>query len=391
MKQAREMRLAIYCDHSYRLHDGALTAELPFAVFLGGLADYCSKLTLVGRLDDGSVPFPHPLGDAEFMPLPHYSSGTDARSLIRAMPVSAARFWRLLGRVDAAWVLGPTPLSVVFALLTLLRRRQLILGVRQDLPSLFEHRYPDRPLLRLGARALEAASRTLARRVPVVVVGPDLARHYGHSRALHTLFVSLLSEEEILPANEDRRRYDGPALRLLSVGRIDSEKNPLLLADVLARLFDLDSRWQMDVCGDGPLLEALRDRLEDLGIAAQATLHGHLAMDTGLLELYRRSHVLLHVSFSEGVPQVLLEALASRLPVVATGVGGVPDLIRDCGLLIPPADVSEAVTAVKRMASDSELRAALVQRGAVQAQLHSRERESAGLVNFLAHVSGADA
>jgi len=378
------MRLAVYCDYSYRIDGGQLTAELPFALFLRELAPYCGQLTLAGRLDPGPGRFPHAIDGVDFTPLPFYSSGADPVGLIRSMPAGITRFWRLLGTVDGAWVLGPTPLSLLFALLTLMRRRRLVLGVRQDLPRLFDHRYPGRPLLRGGARLLEAAFRGLARRVPVVVVGPDLARRYRRSPALHTLFVSLLSEKDIMATEDDGRLYDAPELRMLSVGRLDPEKNPLLLADVLAEATGADPRWHLDVCGDGPLMGKLAQRLEELGVAGHATLHGNVPIDDGLLDLYRSSHAFLHISLTEGVPQVLLEAFATRLPVVATAVGGVSDLARDCALLIPPRDAGAAARALRRLISDPQLRAELVKRAVLQARNHSRETECARLAQILA-------
>ncbi len=382
------MRLAVYCDYSYRIQGGQLSAELPFSLFLRGLAPHCDELTLVGRLDPAPGRFPHVLDGVGFARLPFYSSGADPIGLLRAMPEGIARFWRLLDRVDVVWVLGPTPLSLLFSLLTLIRGRRLVLGVRQDLPRLFAHRYPDRPLLRAGARLLEGAFRLLGRRVPVVVVGPDLARRYRRSPLLHMLLVSLLSETDIMPGEEDARRYDGPELRMLSVGRIDPEKNPLLLADVLAAALRAEPRWRLDVCGRGPLTEALGERLHELGIADRATLHGNIPIDDGLLDRYRASHVLLHVSLSEGVPAVLLEAFATRLPVVATAVGGVPDLARDCALLVPPRDAEAAAGALQRLISDPQLRASLVERGVPRARNHSREAECARLASFLAGAAG---
>ncbi len=378
------MRLAVYCDYSYRIENGQLSAQLPFALFLAALAPHCQRLTLAGRLDPTPGSFPHAIHGTGFAPLPFYPSGASAIGLIRSMPGAVARFWRLLDTVDVAWVLGPTPLSLLFALLTLARGRRLVLGVRQDLPRLFAHRYPNRPLLRAGAALLEGASRLLGRWVPVVVVGPDLARHYRRSRKLHTLLVSLVSERDMMAAEADTRRYDGTELRILSVGRIDPEKNPLLLADILAQALATDQRWRLDVCGEGPLTPALTERLKQLGVADRATVHGNVPIDGGLLELYRRSHVLLHVSLTEGVPQVLFEAFAMRLPVVATAVGGVPDLVRGGGLLIAPRDSPGAAQALTRLVSDSELRTELVGCAAARVRDHSRETESARLALFLA-------
>jgi glycosyltransferase involved in cell wall biosynthesis len=377
------MHLAVYCDYSYRIQDGRLYAELPFGLFLEQMARGCDRLTLTGRLDPAPGRFPYELSGVGFVGLPHYASGADPRALARSVPGTVARYWRMLSDVDVAWVLGPTPVAVLFAFLTLLRGRRLALGVRQDLPRLFAARYPDRPLLRWGAGILEGVFRLLARRCPVVVVGPDLARRYRRGRAVHSLVISLVREDEIMPADQDARRYDADELRILSVGRLDPEKNPLLLADVLAEAVGRDPRWRLDVCGEGPLADALAKRFDELGVGDRATLHGLVPVDAGLLDLYRDSHTLLHVSFTEGVPQVILEAFALRLPVVGTAVGGVPDLVGGAGLLIEPADATAAVEALERLAGDAALRARLVAAGVEQARTHSLEAESARLVSFL--------
>lgn len=377
------MHLGVYCDYSYRIQDGRLYAELPFGLFLEQMARDCERVTLTGRFDATPGRFPYAISGVGFVGLPHYTSGVDPRALARSMPGAVARYWRMLGDVDVAWVLGPTPVAVLFAVLTLLRGRRLALGVRQDLPRLFAARYPGRPLLRWGAGVLEAAFRLLARRCAVVVVGPDLARRYRRGRAVHNLVISLLREDEIMPAAADARRYDADELRILSVGRLDPEKNPLLLADILAEAVRRDPRWRMDVCGEGPLAGALEQRLRELGVSDRATLHGLVPVDAGLLDLYRESHALLHVSLTEGVPQVILEAFALRLPVVGTAVGGVPDLVRGAGLLIEPADATAAVDALQRLAGDGELRARLVAGGIQRARIHSLEAESARLVSFL--------
>ena len=379
------VRLAVFCDYSYRVEDGKLYAELPFALFLRQLGDHCKRLLLTGRLDPTPGRFPYLMEGVEYAPLPHYSSGAHLRGVLRAMPAGIASFWRTLADIDVVWVLGPNPpQALVFALLTLLRRRRLVLGVRQNLPQLIRHRHPGKVHLWLAALALEGAFRLLSRRVPVAVVGPDLALRYRKAKALHVVYVSLLGEERILTAAQDDRDYLADELRMLSVGRLDPEKNPLLLADVLARAARSDARWRLDVCGDGTLREALEQRLRELGVEDRALLHGHVPVDGGLWRLYRDAHMLVHVSFTEGVPQVLLEAFAARLPVVATAVGGVPALVDGCGLLVPPNDADAAAAALGELVGDQALRARFVDNASARVREHTLAAECRRLAAFLA-------
>ena len=378
------MRLGVYCDYSYRLDDGELYAELPFGLFAQELAPHCERLVFVGRLDPTPGRFPFRMRGAGFVPLPAYTSGAHLREVLVAIPASARRFWRALDDLDTVWILGPNPpQALLFAMLALIRRRRLVLGVRQNLPELIRHRHPHRPLVRCAASGLEAAWRALALLVPIVVVGPDLARHYRHARSVAVTYVSLLSERDITPPEQDRRRYDGPELRILSVGRLDAEKNPLLLARVLALAVRADPRWQLHICGEGTETEALLDEFDRLGVSGHATLHGYVPIDDGLWDHYRDSHVLLHVSLTEGVPQVLLEAFAARLPVVATAVGGVPALVEGCGLLVGVDDATAAADALGRLASDGKLRSRYVEAAAQRIREHTLGAECARLAAFL--------
>ncbi|MEA2309180.1 MAG: hypothetical protein QOI65_1466 [Thermoleophilaceae bacterium] len=379
------MRLAVYTDYVYRREGDAVYAERAFALFLAALAEHVDRLVIVGRLDPRSGASHYRLPDAvEFVALPHYSSLVNVRESVPAMVRSLGRFWRVLRDVDAAWLLGPYALSVLFAWLTALRGRRVALGVRQDLPRYVRSRHPGRHWVHLAADALEWTYRTLARRWRVVVVGPELARNYGRARSLLPITVSLVPESGIATdAEAAARSYDGE-LVALSVGRLEREKNPLLLADVLARLRQLDPRWRLVVAGEGPLEGALRDRLRELGVEEAADVRGYVPIDGGLPELYRSSHAFLHISWTEGLPQVLFEAFAAGLPVVATEVGGVPAAAGDAALLVPPGDAERPALELARLGKDAELRARLVSAGLRRVREHTLEAESRRVAEFLA-------
>jgi glycosyltransferase involved in cell wall biosynthesis len=379
------VRLAVYTDYVYRREGDAVYAERAFALFLAALAEHVDRLVIVGRLDPRSGASHYRLPDAvEFVALPHYSSLVNVRESVPAMVRSLGRFWRVLRDVDAAWLLGPYALSVLFAWLTALRGRRVALGVRQDLPRYVRSRHPGRRWVHLAADALEWTYRTLARRWRVVVVGPELARNYGRARSLLPITVSLVPESGIATdAEAAARSYDGE-LVALSVGRLEREKNPLLLADVLARLRQLDPRWRLVVAGEGPLEGALRDRLRELGVEEAADVRGYVPIDGGLPELYRSSHAFLHISWTEGLPQVLFEAFAAGLPVVATEVGGVPAAAGDAALLVPPGDAERPALELARLGGDAELRARLVGAGLRRVREHTLEAESRRVAEFLA-------
>jgi glycosyltransferase involved in cell wall biosynthesis len=376
------MRLAVYTDYVYRRVDGVVHAERAFALFLAGLLPHVERLRLIGRLAPGTEGIRYALPpEVELAPLEHYATLVDPVAVARSLAGSIGQMWRALDEIDVVWALGPYPHAFLLVLLARARRRTVVLGVRQDWPSYVRMRRPGRRWLHRAADLMEWIWRTLARRFPVVAVGPELSAHYARSPSVLDLTVSLVPARSVVASIPDRD-YDSD-LSVLSVGRLAEEKNPLLLADVLAGLREQDPRWRLLVCGEGDLAAALSARLSELGVADRAEMLGYVAMGPELLELYRTSHALLHVSWTEGFPQVLVEAFASGLPVVATAVGGVAGGAGDAALMIGPGDPQAAVRALVRIAHDPGLRERLGSAGLSRAHELTFEAQVGRLASFL--------
>ena len=378
------MRVLFYADYSYHAGSGRVSAETSFALFVARLSERLERLILIGRVRPSPDQTPYDCGErAEFVPLPYYESLANPFSVARAAGRSVLRFWRSLGEVDAVWLLGPHPLAIVFALIASLRGRRVVLGVRQDLPAYVRNRHPGRRGMVAVALGLEAAFRLLARRSSVIVVGPELARRYRSARDLLEITVSLVDERDVIASEVAKARsYDGE-LRLITVGRLDPEKNPLLIADVLSRLVDGGRPWRLLVCGDGSLRAELAERLRALGVAERAELPGNVPYGPRLVELYRSSHALLHTSWTEGLPQVLVEAFAAGVPVVATDVGGIRDAVGNAVRLIAPGDPDAAASELEAIASDPGLRGRLIIAGNSYVAARTAGAEVARVARFL--------
>ncbi|MBX5441183.1 MAG: glycosyltransferase family 4 protein [Solirubrobacteraceae bacterium] len=388
------MRLGVYTDYAYRRDGDGVYAERAFALFVNELAARTGGLTVLGRVDPRPGRARYRLDDAvRFVELPFYEALTDPRQSGGQAVASLRRFWRALDDLDAVWLLGPHPLALGFALAARLRGRRVVLGVRQSTRDYLRSRHPRRRWLWAAGAVLEAAWRGLGRGLSVVVVGPDLERQYRRSRRLLAVAISLIRAEEVatgaprppaLRVGSARVGLpDEPEVRILSVGRLETEKNPLLLADVLARLVAEGRRVRLVVCGEGPLREPLERRLAKLGVADRAQLLGYVPFDGGLREQYRDSDVLLHVSWTEGLPQVLFEAFAAGLPVVATDVGGIRAAAGEAVELIPPGDAEAAAAAIGRVLDDDARRLRMVETGLALAREHTIEAETGRVAAFI--------
>ncbi len=369
------MRLAVYTDDEFSDYSGGIYARRAFTLFVDRLSGHVDEMVVLGRLRAGGEIAHYRLADGiRFVGLPYYESLGSPLRAGRGLARSMRRFWRVLDDVDACWLLGPHPYSIAFAFLAILRRKRIALGIRQDLPEYARTRHPGRVGVAATALALEGLYRLLARRFATVVVGPALRRRYRASPRLLEIAVSLVDPEQIVDPDAARRRpYDGQ-LTILSVGRVDEEKNPLMLADVLARLDSEGGDWRLVVIGEGSLERALRDRLEKLGLADLAQLRGYVEQ-AALPEAYRSSHVLLLTSRTEGLPQVIIEAFAAGLPVVSTDVGGIRDAVGDAVLLLDPDDTAGAAAAVRRVTEDPALRRRLIEAGHDYVRSHTFDTE----------------
>jgi glycosyltransferase involved in cell wall biosynthesis len=382
-------RLGVYTDYVYSLREGRPYAERAFALFVASLAPRLERTVVIGRLDPAGEGR-YPLGDVELAPLPHYPSLSHTIPALKGMLGSLRPFWRALDGLDSVWILGPHPLAFPFALIARLRRRRVVLGVRQDTVAYIRSRHPGSRVKLALARAMDAGFRLLARRWPVVVVGPGIAERYAASSRLLEISVSLIAEREIEPPDEAAERgYDGE-LVALSVGRLEAEKNPLALADVLAVLRRRDPRWRMVICGEGELRPALEQRLRELGVADAAELRGYVDHGPELAATYRGSHALTLVSWTEGLPQVLFEAFAAGLPVAATAVGGIPAAVEGAALLVPAGDPEAMADAVARIGEDPDLRADLVRAGNALAHANTIESETERVAAFIVATTAAD-
>jgi glycosyltransferase involved in cell wall biosynthesis len=140
----------------------------------------------------------------------------------------------------------------------------------------------------------------------------------------------------------------------------------------------------------GPLSGSVRARAAKLGVGDLIELPGFIPYGEELRERYRRAHAFIHISLTEGQPQVIFEAMGSGLPIVATDVGGVRDALEEgrAGLLVPPDDPESLVAAIERLAADRDLRDRLASRALELAARVTIESESARVAAFIRGDAG---
>ncbi len=142
---------------------------------------------------------------------------------------------------------------------------------------------------------------------------------------------------------------------ILFAGRLDPVKQPLMIADVAKELSTLRPQrdFRFTIAGDGPEKKLFQQRVRKFGLDALFDFRGHVA---DLAPLYSVADVVILPSRSEGVPLVVLEALASGRPVVASKVGSIPEVLdATCGILLDEPDPAKFAQAINLLIEQPEL------------------------------------
>ncbi|MCK0151694.1 glycosyltransferase [Marivita sp. S6314] len=167
----------------------------------------------------------------------------------------------------------------------------------------------------------------------------------------------------IVHCGVDPSRYATPPAHTgktaLFVGRLAGVKGVPILIDAIARLATTHPDLTLRLVGDGPDRAALEAEVRDRGLTDRVTFLGYKSQAEVAGEL-AQADVFVLPSFAEGVPVVLMEAMAAQVPVITTRTAGVPELVEDhvSGRVVPPGDVEAFTAALDDVLTDGNLRRA---------------------------------
>ncbi len=136
--------------------------------------------------------------------------------------------------------------------------------------------------------------------------------------------------------------------QLVCVGRLCEEKGQLLLISAMARLAAAGTRFQLVLAGDGPMRGKIEALVRQYELEASVRITGWLSSDQVRAEMLA-ARALVLPSFAEGLPVVIMEALALRRPVLTTYIAGIPELVRhgENGWLFPAGSVEDLASAIE--------------------------------------------
>jgi glycosyltransferase involved in cell wall biosynthesis len=387
----------VYHMPFWRADDGTLyELEGSFARYVDSLAPYFDQISICAPAIDPPATGGTRLRSANVVlaPLPRFDG---PRQFYPQLLSLWPRISRWVSTLDMLHCRIPTPAAFPSFLAARKRGLPIFLLVVGDLRALLPsmpYRGVKRVLWKAYTAFEERTIQWMVERSVTFANGAALAaKHRRRESPVIETRTTTISAEEIL----DRTDTCGsPTIRLLTVSRIDPRKGLGVLPDVVRRLIDDAVDVTLDVIG--PVvgrpgqaeLDGLRARAEQLGVTDRVRWRGPVPLDE-LMPAYRHYDVFVLPTLpGEGIPRVLMEAMASGVPVVASRVAGVPNLITHevNGLLVDSPTVESLVAAVSRVVHDGALRRRLIAAGRETAREHTLEAQAARMMRALAAASG---
>lgn len=391
----------IFDDQIYFLKNHEYSSDEAHVLFMIGMSRrfrrtvFCSRVAPESKSANYSIP-----REIEICPLPYYEN---VRELCSKLVVYSVRIWRILRMEFAEWdfvlLSWPHPISLLILILIAVQQKQpvAILLTRQNLKQLVRLRYSGFRKLAaiLMVNFLEWQFRLWGRNALILAVGYETYHDLRISfRHVDLVTLPLLSQNDLAESSSEDTRNGGATCRLLFVGRLEPEKGLPVLIRCVALLKAESKRVHLDIVGSGVEEGSLHKLIHDVGVTEDVTFHGYVPYGKSLFAHYHEADVFVLPSLSEGVPTVLLEAMAFGLPIIVSRVGGCKYVIkdRDNGLLVDPGSVSALSEAITELINNRELADEIRHRAKDDSSLYTMEAQQekilAALVSYLEKVKG---
>jgi glycosyltransferase involved in cell wall biosynthesis len=305
------------------------------------------------------------------------------------LPAALPRLYTFARRIDILHCRVPTPAAIFAFMCARLFARPSFLLVVGDLAALsgaMRYRGVKQMLWRAYVRFEEWGVQWMVDRSLAFANGAALAgKHSRPGRQVVQTQTTTIDAADIVSADD---RCGSRPFTILTVSRIDPRKGLSVLPHLLRALADRGLETRLDIVGPvvGAPGEAERREIEAsaaaLGVRERIRLVGAVPLED-LMPRYRDYDAfVLPTGPGEGVPRVLLEAMASGVPVVTTAVAGITSLVKheENGLLVARPIVEELAHAIVRLRDDRPLRRSLIEGGRATARTFTRSAQAAAMM-----------
>ena len=392
------MKLAVFGGSSLVFKEGEYYGEDTFPFFVKALGaffegiDYCAPV-FRNSCDAG---FGENLSAMPF--------NDDGINLIAAYPIKTVidfykrlpwifcrdirKYWKTVKHSDIVFLRFPSPMTLFGFIISLIQQKKYVTYYASDIKNvvLYGHKY--RGLLRCFALTAAYLHYYLFKFIASQsAVSFFLSRELMNThRCKHSYFcfASIVGENAVIirgPCEIGRKDW----VSLLYVGRITHEKGLHDLIRASRLLVDEGRNIRVCICGEGPERVNLEKLTNELHMDRCVKFMGYVPQGERLESIFLDNDIFVLPSISEGTPKVLLEAMAKGVPVIATHVGGVPDIVHDRvnGILVSPQCPELIAGAVRGYINNSEMMNSIVRNAYEFVKKHTAQKQAENIAGYV--------
>ena len=326
----RETRIGYYSEGKYTVKNNYIFSGdifIKYIEYLVGKRCY----SVMGRLSNENIPHQFQLSEnASFLGASSYAS---ISSLFITFPLYVYKNRVILRKFindnDLLLIAPSSPLALFLIFMFRCFDKNIVLFIRQDTPRLVSIKHKKAIIAITAAKIIENVIYALARKnknILVFVFGMEIYQRYSkYLTNVAMIADSKYSKNDIVDIHKINTQ-DFSKIKLLYVGRLARGKGIHFLVDVLYQCQNLD--FELVIIGDGDIKNNLQQKITKYKLENKIIMKGFIPFGDELWSEYANCNVFVMPSFSEGFPQVVLEAMASGTLVVSTPVGGLKYLIK---------------------------------------------------------------
>lgn len=379
--------LGFYTEGKYFKNNSDVVGNDIFIVFFKKLFPGY-KFSTIGRLSKVEISPKYNLGKkCIFFPLTYYKS---IKHLTITFPFFVWKNFKTISnfssKIDVLFIAASSPLSVLLLHIIKRKGKPILLFVRQDTQKLIGLKNKNGFIYRKIASLIEFSIERFVKnynKITVFTFGDKIFRRY---RSLTKRVVQIADsryEDMDIQKAEELSLLDNSFINFLYVGRLAKGKGLSFLLNSFAEI--LNTNYTLNIVGDGVLKKDLLNQAKKLNLIEKVIFRGYIPFGKELFKEYSSNDVLILPSFSEGLPQVVLEAMARGVVVVATRVGGLTNLIKDGknGFLFEAGDKKGLLKIIRKIKTNELPLLTIRKNGINTAQKFSFEKQATKIYKAL--------
>ncbi len=354
----------IFDDQIFSYNGKEYSSDEAHVLYMIGMKQYFPNLVFCSRLFPTSNSECYLIPEEiKICPLPYYKNVFELYlKSIFLLP----KIWNQIKLNAKSWDImclsWPNPISMLIIILAKIKypEKLIVLLIRQNLVELVRLRYNGvkKVIGLLMVKLLEKLLKVFGKKTVIFPLSNEVYQKYIKSfDNVHLTRLPPLSRRDIEKSKLRQSAQAKDTWQLLYVGRLEPEKALHNLIKSLVLLNKQNKKFHLSIVGSGQEENKLQILAKEYQLQKQITFCGYIPYGESLFSLYNEADIFVLPSMSEGSPNVLMEAMAFGVPIIASNVGGIPEIIhhKENGLLVEAGSTQALGEAIDELTNNFEL------------------------------------